>query len=62
MTLYNNNVITLFSVYTFATFAKPSCDNVLQTGFLDILSHEGLLANVKTMKNMFYPNIDIFRL
>ena len=46
-------------VYNNDTFAKPSCDNVLQPSPLrgsgcNTLSHSGL-ANVNIRKRMFYP-------
>ena len=53
--VYNNDDIRIL------TFAKPSCDNVLQPSPLrgsdcNTLSHSGL-ANVNIWKRMFYPLI-----
>ena len=54
--VYNNDDKTFFSILT---FAKPSCDNVLQPTLLRVsacnsLSHSGL-ATVNIRKRIFYP-------
>ena len=56
--VFKNDDITFFSILT---FAKPSCDNVLQPSPLPnpgckTLSHSSL-ANVNTRKRMFYSSI-----
>ena len=56
----NNDDIIFFRV---STFAKPSCNNVLQPSSLrgsgcNTLPHSGL-ANVETRKRMFYPLIAV---
>ena len=58
--IYNNDDITLFAILT---FAKPSCDNVLQLSPLhgsgcNTLSH-WVLADVNTRKTMFYLLINV---
>ena len=57
--VYNNDDITFF--FRILTFAKPSCDNVLQPSPLrgsgcNTLSHS-VLANVNIRKRVFYPLI-----
>ena len=58
--VYNNDDNIIFRILT---FAKPSCDNVLQPSPLrgsgsNTVSHSGL-ANVNIRKRMFYPLINL---
>ena len=52
-----------YILFPMLTFAKPSCDNVLQPSLLrgsgsNTVSHSGL-ANVNIRKRMFYPLINL---